>query len=162
MTKENVKHTEVKNFEVEPMLEGHPVHQRHEFSFTVDENEFRGHFHEDDITWMHPHPKQVLGEEKEVKIENKIRELLGRQGISEHDIEMEQAFEDRPHERRQVTLKVEGNEYTGFVHEGDIHWFHPHPKQKLTEGHVEAIESQIHEKGTKGKQEQDESIISLN
>ena len=29
------------------------------------------------LRWMHPYPKQILGEEKEAKIENKIRELLG-------------------------------------------------------------------------------------
>ena len=33
---------EVRNFEVEQILSGHPAHQRHEFSFTVDDknNEF--------------------------------------------------------------------------------------------------------------------------
>ena len=140
---------EVKNFEVEQILSDHPVHQRHEFSFSVDDNEFKGHFHEGEITWMHPYPKQILGEEKEAKIENKIRELLGEHGVSSgvDDLEMTQVFEDRPHERRQVTLKVQEHEFKGFVHEGEIHWFHPHPKQKLKDEHVEAIETEIHEKG---------------
>ena len=73
------------------------------------------------------------------KIENKIRELLGEHGVSSgiDDIEMTQVFEDRLHERRQVTLKVQGHEFKGFVHEGEIQWFHPHPKQKLNEEHVE-------------------------
>ena len=81
---------EVRNFEVEQILSEHPEHQRHEFSFTVDDNEFKGHFHEDEITWMHPYPKQILGEEKEAKIENKIRELLGEHGVSSgiDDLEM--------------------------------------------------------------------------
>ena len=35
---------EVRNFEVEQILSDHPIHQRHEFSFTVDDNEFKGHF----------------------------------------------------------------------------------------------------------------------
>ena len=59
---------------------------------------------------------------------------------------MMQAFEDRPHERRQVILKVHGEEFKGFVHEGEIQWFHPHPHQKLKDEHVEAIETEIHEK----------------
>ena len=46
---------EVRNFEVEQILSEHPAHQRHEFSFTVDDNEFKGHFHEGEITWMHPY-----------------------------------------------------------------------------------------------------------
>ncbi|MEH7180987.1 hypothetical protein [Neobacillus vireti] len=140
--------TEVRNFEVEQILSGHPEHQRHEFSFKVDDNEFKGHFQEGEITWMHPYPKQILGEEKEAKIENKIRELLGEHGVPGgiDDIEMTQAFEDRLHERRQVTLKVQGHEFKGFVHEGEIQWFHPQPKQKLNEEHVEAIETEIHEK----------------
>ncbi|MDR7079673.1 hypothetical protein J2Y03_004731 [Neobacillus niacini] len=148
MTKENVENPEVRNFEVEQILSGHPIHKRHEFSFTVDGDEFKGHFHEGEITWMHPNPKQILGEEKEAKIENKIRELLGQSGISGwiNDIEMKQVFEDRPHERRQVILKVQGQEFKGFVHEGEIHWFHPHPKQKLKDEHVEAIETEIYEK----------------
>ena len=150
MTEKNVDQPKVKNFEVEPMLSHHPVHNRHEFTFTVDGDEYRGHFHEDDITWMHPYPSQTLGEEKQKKIENKIHELLGQHGISSgiQDIEITQAFEDRPHERRQVTFKVDGDEYRGFVHNGDIQWFHPQPKHKLNEKHIEAIEAEIHEKGT--------------
>ena len=147
MTKENEKQPEIKDFELGQILGGHPL-QRHLFSVTVEGNEFKGHFQEGEITWMHPYPKQILGEEKEAVIENQIRELLGEHGVSSwiDDIEMTQVFEDRPHERRQVTLKVQGQEYKGFVHEGEIHWFHPHPKQKLKDEHVEAIETEIHEK----------------
>ncbi|WP_053362640.1 hypothetical protein [Bacillus sp. FJAT-27251] len=141
--------SEIRGFEVEQILSSHPVHQRHEFSFTVDDNEFKGHYHEGEITWMHPYPKQILGEDKEAIIENKIRDLLGEHGVSQwfKDIETAQAFEDRPHERRQVTFKVQGQEFKGFVHNGEIHWFHPQPKQKLKEEQVDAIEKEIHEKG---------------
>ncbi len=148
MTKENVDHPEVKNFEVEQIHGDHPMHKRHEFIFTVDGDEFKGHFHDDEIKWMHPYPKQIIGEEKEAKIENKIRELLGQHGISSlvDDMEIKQAFEDRPHERHQVIFNVQGHEFKGFIHEGEIHWFHPHPQQILNEEHVEAIETEIHEK----------------
>jgi hypothetical protein len=82
------------------------------------------------------------------KIENEIHKLMGQHGIPSWitDIDMKQAFEDRPHERRQVTLNVEGDEFKGFVHEGEIQWFHPHPHRKLKDEHVEAIETEIHEK----------------
>ena len=59
---------------------------------------------------------------------------------------MTQAFQDRLHERPQVTFKVMGEEFKGFVHEGEIRWFLPHPKQRLKDEHVEAIEREIHEK----------------
>ena len=90
----------------------------------------------------------MIGEEKVDVIENKIHELLREHGIFSplQDIEMKQVFEDRPHERRQVILKVQGDEFKGFVHKGEIQWFHPHPQQKLKDEHVEAIETEIHEK----------------
>ena len=149
MTKENENIRKLGILKLNKYLVGTQNTKRHEFSFTVDGDEFKGHFHEGEITWMHPYPKQILGEEKEAKIENKIHELLGEHGVSSgiNDIEMTQVFEDRPHERRQVTLKVQGDEFKGFVHEGEIQWFHPHPKQKLKDEHVEAIETEIHEKG---------------
>jgi hypothetical protein len=149
MAKKSEEQPEIQDFEVEQILGDHPAHKRHEFSFTVDGDEFKGHFREGEITWMHPYPKQIIGEEKVDKIENEIQKLLGQHGISNwiNDIEMKPVFEDRPHERRQVILKVQGDEFKGFVHEGEIQWFHPHPKQKLKDEHVEAIEKEIHGKG---------------
>ncbi|MBS4199215.1 hypothetical protein KHA93_06045 [Bacillus sp. FJAT-49732] len=41
-------------------------------------------------------------------------------------------------------MQVFGEEFKGFVHEGEIQWFHPYPKQKLEDGHVFAIESEVH------------------
>lgn len=150
MTKKNEEQPEVKDFEVEQILGGHPIHKRHAFSFTVEGDEFKGHFNEGEIEWMHPHPKQMIGEEKVEKIENKIHELLRQYGVSSQikDIDIEQVFEGKPHERHQFILKVHGDEseFEGFVHEGKIQWFHPHPKQKLKDEHVEAIETEIHEK----------------
>ena len=104
---------------------------------------------------MNPHPKQMYSEEKVDEIENKIHEILSQQGISNQlqDIEMTQAFQDRLHERRQVILKVMGEEFKGLVHEGEIRWFHPHPKQILKDEHVEAIETEIHEKAAEQSKE---------
>ncbi|MGE8081643.1 hypothetical protein [Peribacillus loiseleuriae] len=148
MTKENEKQPKVKDFEVEQILGDHPIHKRQVFSFTIEGDEFKGHFHEGEIEWMNPHPKQMIGEEKVGAIENKIHELLGKHGIYSQvkDIEIKQVFEDRPHERSQFIFKVQGDEFKGFVQEGEIQWFHPHPKQKLKDEHVETIETEIHEK----------------
>ncbi|WP_223254441.1 hypothetical protein [Bacillus sp. HNG] len=62
------------------------------------------------------------------------------------DIEVRPMFEDQVHERHQFTISVDGSDYQGLIHEGEIHWFHPHPKHTFEESHVEAIESQVHEK----------------
>lgn len=148
MRNQNGEQAEVKNFEVEDMLSEHPKHRRHAFSFSVDGTEFKGHFHEGEIAWMNPHPQQKYSEEKVAKIENIIHDIMIQRGISNQlrDIEMTQAFQDRLHERRQVTLKVAGREFKGFVHDGEIRWFHPHPQQDLHDDHIEEIEAEIHEK----------------
>ena len=45
MTKENEEQPKVKNFEVEQIITDHQVHKRHAFTFTVEGDEFKGHFH---------------------------------------------------------------------------------------------------------------------
>ncbi|MET3317856.1 UNVERIFIED_ORG: hypothetical protein ABIC97_000942 [Peribacillus simplex] len=138
---------ELEDFEVETVFENR-VHERHAFTFKVQGEEFKGHFHEDEIHWLHPHPKQTIDESKVDIIETTIHSLMRHYGISKEikDLEIKPAFEDRVHERRQFSLQVQGEEFKGFVHEGEIQWFHPQPKQKLEEDLVEAIESEIHEK----------------
>ncbi|AXN38861.1 hypothetical protein [Peribacillus butanolivorans] len=138
---------ELEDFEVEKVFENR-VHERHAFTFKVQGEEFKGHFHEDEIHWLHPHPKQMIGGSKVDIIETTIHSLMRHYGISKEikDLELKPAFEDRVHERRQFSLQVQGEEFKGFVHEGEIQWFHPQPKQKLEEDLVEAIESEIHEK----------------
>ena len=84
MTKGNEKQPEIKDFELGQILGDHPL-QRHLFSVTVEGNEFKGHFHEDEITWMHPNPKQMIGDGKVDAIENKVYELLEQHGISSPD-----------------------------------------------------------------------------
>ncbi|HEY4554608.1 MAG TPA: hypothetical protein VIG80_15550 [Bacillaceae bacterium] len=135
------------DFEIDTVFEDR-VYQRYAFTFKIDGDEFKGHFHEDDIQWLHPHPKQMVGEEKIDAIESMIHKLMKQYGISSavHNLEVKPAFEDRVHERHQFTLQVQGEEFKGFVHEGEIQWFHPQPKQKLEEEQIQAIESQIHEK----------------
>ncbi|MBS4178439.1 hypothetical protein [Lederbergia citrea] len=140
----------LENFEVEKVFEGR-VHERHAFTFKVQGAEFKGYFHEDEIQWLHPHPNQIIDESKVETIESTIYELMGKYGISSgiKDLKVEKAFEGRIHERQQFTLKVQGEEYKGFVHQGEIQWFHPQPQQNLEDNHVESIESEIHEKISK-------------
>ena len=146
MPEENNAKPILKDFEVEPVFKNR-VHERYAFTFKIHGDEFKGHFHEDEIQWLHPHPKQMIGENEIETIEKTIYELMGQYGISSgiNDLELKPAFEDRIHERQQFTLQVQGEEFKGFVHKGEIQWFHPHPKQKLEDEHVQAIESEVHE-----------------
>ncbi|MFJ7736972.1 hypothetical protein ACIQ2D_11595 [Lysinibacillus sp. NPDC097287] len=137
----------LEDFEVETVFENR-VHERLAFTFKIDGDEFKGHFHEDEILWLHPHPKQILGECKIASIEANIYSLMRHYGFSKEisEVELKPAFEDRVHERQQFSLHVQGDEYKGFVHEGEIRWFHPQPQQKLEDDLVQAMESEIHEK----------------
>ena len=154
MPEENNNEPVMENFEIEPVFENR-VHERYAFTFKIEGDEFKGHFHEDDIQWLHPHPKQMIGEEKVDAIESTIYELMRQYGISSgaKELEVKPAFEDSVHERYQFTLQVEGEEYKGFVHESQIQWFHPQLGQKLEEEHIQAIETEIHEKIAAHKKE---------
>ena len=43
-------------------------------------------------------------------------------------------------------LKIRGEEFKGTFHNGKIEWFHPKPRRKLKEDHVEKVEEKIQEK----------------
>lgn len=145
----------LKDFEVKSVFEDR-IHERYAFTFKVEEYEFKGHFHENHIHWLHPHPKQLIGQEKVDKIEFVIHRLMVQYGISSctKELEVKPVFEDNAYKRHQFTLKVQGEQYKGFVHESEIQWFHPQPKQKLEEGQVQAIEAEIHEKLADYKKEE--------
>ncbi len=144
MTNDKDKKPELKNFEVETAFED-SAHERHVFTVTINGNEYKGHFHDEKIHWFHPHPQQTLDEVKLKKVETSIHKLLNKHGVSSgiEEFEIDKAFEDRMHERYQFTLQVFGEEFKGFVHEEEIQWFHPHPKQRLEDEHVQAIESDV-------------------
>ncbi|WP_059172280.1 hypothetical protein [Bacillus sp. FJAT-27445] len=158
MPEEKNEHPDIEDFEVNTAFEDR-VHERFSFTFKVNNNEYKGFFHENEIQWHHPHPKQLLGDEKMEAMESKIHLLMRKYGISSdsgiEELEIKPAFEDRVHERHQFTLKVDGEEYKAFMTEGEIQWFHPHPKQKLEDEHVQAIELEIHKEVAK-KEEQPE------
>lgn len=139
---------ELEVFQVEAMFENH-AHELLEFTFKVDGEEFKGHFHGDEIIWFNPHPKQTMDESRVKRIESAIYSLIRHHGVS-NDIQdfekIKPLFEDTPHERKQFSLQMQGNEYKGFVHKGEVHWFHPQPHQKLDDEVLEVLESKIHEK----------------
>lgn len=157
MTEDNNSYPELEDFEVETLFENR-VHERLAFTFKIEGEEFKGHYHNDEIMWLNPHPKQMIGEDKVDKIESTIYSLMRHYGISKEiqDLKLKPVFEDTAHERQQFSLQVQGEEYKGFVHKGDIQWFHPQPQQKLEDGLVQVLESEIQEKVAQHEQEKKE------
>lgn len=157
MTDDKNKHPELEDFEVETLFENR-VHERLAFTFKIEGEEFKGHYHNDEILWLNPHPKQMIGEDKVDKIESTIYSLMRHYGISKgiQDLTLKPVFEDTVHERQQFSLQVQGEEYKGFVHKGDIQWFHPQPQQKLEDDLVQVLESEIQEKVAQHVQEKKE------
>ncbi|WP_066384115.1 hypothetical protein [Neobacillus mesonae] len=66
------------DFEVSQLWEGH-VHERPQFSLSVQGNEYKGMVHDDKIHWFHPHPKQTLEEEHVSAIESKVFDMISDQ-----------------------------------------------------------------------------------
>ena len=156
MSGEKKDEPELKNFAVESVFADR-YYERYAFTFKVEDHKFKGYFLKDEIQWLHPHPKQLIGEEKVDAIETMIHKLMAQYGISSDmkELEVHPVFEDKAYKRHQFTLKVQGEKYKGFVQEDEIQWFHPQPKQKLKEEQVEAIEAEIHEKFSNYQKDED-------
>ena len=157
MTENNNK-PEIEDFEVETLFENR-VHQRLAFTFKVEGEEFKGHFHNDEIMWLNPHPKQMIGEDKVDKIESTIYALMRQYGVLKgmQELKIKPVFEETAHKRQQFSLQVQGEEYKGFVHKGEIQWFHPQPRQKLEDDLVQVMESEIQEKAAQHEQDHKEN-----
>ncbi|WHX50920.1 hypothetical protein QNH46_09885 [Paenibacillus woosongensis] len=97
-----------------------------------------------------------MDESRVKRIESAIYSLIRHHGVSD-DIQnfekIKPLFEDTPHERKQFSLQMQGNEYKGFVHKGEVHWFHPQPHQKFEDEVLEVLESKIHEKVERKEQD---------
>lgn len=59
------------------------------------------------------------------------------------NFEVNHLFEGQAHEQPHFSLSIQGHNYKGMVQDGKIHWYHPHPKQKIPEDHLSAIESKV-------------------
>lgn len=60
--------------------------------------------------------------------------------------EVKPMFEDQIHERYQFSLNLEGNDYKGMYHQGEISWFHPLPHNTVQDELLEQVEAQVHQK----------------
>ncbi|WP_025785271.1 DUF5342 family protein [Sporosarcina sp. D27] len=140
----------VDDFEVETIYDNR-IYERNQFSFTLDGKEYKGDYHEGEIQWLNPHPKQDLEEEQLMWVESKILKLLDENGVDPGEEEFDEfevtpMFDQQVHEAHQFKLLIHGEEYKGVVRQGKLEWFHPKPRRKLNNDKVEKIEEQVQQK----------------
>lgn len=139
----------VDDFEVKAIFEDRP-YERHQFKFVVDGKTFKGDYDDGEIHWLHPHPKQVVGEEEVKSLEVEVHELLGEHGVAEDDaldnIEVEPMLKGKARQMHQFKLKIAGEEFKGTFENGKLEWFHPKPRRKLKDERVEKLEEKVQEK----------------
>lgn len=56
--------------EIKPLLKGQ-VYERYQFTVKVQDDEFLGHYHEGEIQWLQPQPKDHLED-----VENKVHKVM--------------------------------------------------------------------------------------
>ena len=66
---------ELEEFGLEPIFENR-LYERYEFAVKVRGDVFKGHFHNDEIQWLQPHPKQMIGDDKAETLEKSIYKLM--------------------------------------------------------------------------------------
>lgn len=124
------------------------MYERHQFKLTVDGNEYVGNFHENEINWLHPHPKQDLGETYLKAVEAEVHRLLDEHGVKDEidDMEVKPMFIDQTHDIHEFKLMIQGNEYKGIFRDDDIQWYHPKPSRYIEDERVKKVEEKVQEK----------------
>ncbi|CEG25533.1 YheE family protein [Bacillus sp. B-jedd] len=67
------------------------------------------------------------------------------------DFKVKPMFEDQHHERHQFKVTVEGKNFLGIMHKGEIKWFNPDPHRHFEKDFVHKIEARVHELFDDGK-----------
>lgn len=122
----------IKNFQYErEIFEGLP-HNIIQFSFSFEENTFKGHYKAGEINWFHPQPghlsEDVLLHELEEAVLKKLEQELGTFLMIEN-FQIEKIFEGLPHEVIQFSFTMDDSTLKGHYKDGEISWFHPKPGQ---------------------------------
>jgi len=137
----------VDSFDVKKVYEKR-MHERQRFSFSLNGKEFKGNFHNNEIQWLNPHPKQDVDANHLEWIEGEIHRLLGEdEGLEEvGDMEVKPFLENQSHEAHQFKLRIEDEEFKGIIRDGSLEWFHPKPRRKVNNDKVEKVEKKLHDK----------------
>ncbi len=135
------------------------MYGRHQFSFSIDGKEYKGDYHDGEIHWMNPHPKQDVTKEQLNAIEAKVHKMLGEHGVRDEteDIEIEPLMKDSSREAHQFKLKIQGESYKGLLRNDAIEWFHPKPRRKIKDEKVKEVEKKVHEKVKEHKEQEEKA-----
>ena len=118
------------DFNVKPSFKDQSA-ERHKFALNFDGTNYQGIFHNEEIQWLHPQPKQQLEKDDLLDLEAKVHDRMTNHVYQ--DFKVKPLFEDQFHERHQFELNYEGDNYQGIFHNEEIQWFHPQPKKNLKE-----------------------------
>ena len=66
----------LENFEVVSALFEGQVHERPQFKLSIEGQDYKGVFHDEEVHWYQPHPHHKLEEDQVNAIESDVRELL--------------------------------------------------------------------------------------
>lgn len=136
----------VDSFEVEPKFE-YRQHERYQFKLVIDGRNYKGDYHDGEIKWLNPHPKQDIEADYLKAVEAEVHDLLGDHGLKDDtdDLEIEPMLTNQSRELHMFKLNIQGEEFKGTF-DGEIKWFHPKPRRKLNEERVNKVEEKVHEK----------------
>lgn len=136
----------VDKFEVEPIFEARQ-HERHQFKLVIEGKKFKGDYTDGEIKWLNPHPKQVISEEELESVEAEVHRLLDQQGVRDEtdEMEVEPLLKKQASNMQMFKLKINGEEFKGTFHNGEIDWFHPKPRRKLDDERVEKVEKKVYD-----------------
>ncbi|MGM8212947.1 DUF5342 family protein [Virgibacillus sp. W0430] len=124
------------------------TYERQRFSFSFNGKEYEGDFYKGSIQWLHPHPQQDVDASQLEWIEAFLYRLVRKQESNEtiDGIEIKPMLESNSQEVYQFQLTIEEEVYKGIIRHGKLEWFHPKPRRKLTDAHVDKVEENVHTK----------------
>ncbi|MFK4998402.1 DUF5342 family protein [Bacillus sp. N9] len=65
----------MENFEVKPLFKNQ-IHERQQFSLDIEGHTYQGIYHDEEIQWFHPHPKNVLEDKVLENMESIVSDLM--------------------------------------------------------------------------------------
>lgn len=138
---------EVDDFEVGQVFED-SQYERTEFKLIIEGRQYKGYYKDGQIDWLHPHPKQDIGERKVKAVEDEVLELLNEHGVRDEteNLEIEPLVKNKARNLLMFKLKIQGEEYKGTFQDGELEWFHPKPRRKLNEERMKKIEEGVQKK----------------
>lgn len=66
----------LQNFEIiSPLFEGQ-THERFQFKLSIEGNDYRGIFHDQEVQWFQPHPHHKIEKDELNLVESNVRTLM--------------------------------------------------------------------------------------